>query len=85
MPNQRGSKAVRPEFTADSLVTTNLSGAAFTGDWLWVAGGEACGIDRLRRLAPAGPEVLRFGEADTHRATVRHDEAAHARQPPPSV
>ena len=42
---------------------TNLSGAAFTGDWLWVAGDEACGLDRLRLLDPVGSEVLRFGEA----------------------
>jgi hypothetical protein len=40
-----------------------LSGAAFTGDWLWVAGDEACGLDRLRRLEPTGREALRFGEA----------------------
>ncbi|HEY0821454.1 MAG TPA: DUF3616 domain-containing protein, partial [Rhizobacter sp.] len=62
MPNKRLSKAVRLEFTADSLVKTNLSGAAFTGDWLWVAGDEACCIDRLRRLDSQGPEQLRFGE-----------------------
>jgi hypothetical protein len=62
MPNKRRSKAVRLEFAADSLVKTNLSGAAFTGDWLWVAGDEACAIDRLHRLDPAGPELLRFGE-----------------------
>jgi hypothetical protein len=43
-------------------VKTNLSGAAFTGDWLWVAGDEACGLDRLRRLSPTGSETLRFGE-----------------------
>ena len=62
MPNTRTANAVRLEFAPGSLVKTNLSGAAFSGDWLWVAGDEACGIDRLRRLAPAGDEALRFGE-----------------------
>lgn len=62
MPDTRYSRAVRLEFADGSLVRTNLSGVAFTGDWLWVAGDEACGLDRLRLLAPAGREVLRFGE-----------------------
>jgi hypothetical protein len=62
MPNARSANAVRLEFAAGSLVQTNLSGAAFTGDWLWVAGDEACGLDRLRRLPPIGREALRFGE-----------------------
>jgi hypothetical protein len=62
MPNTRNSNAARLEFSPGSLVQTNLSGAAFTGEWLWVAGDEACGIDRLRRLDPVGSETLRFGE-----------------------
>ncbi|MCY7306708.1 MAG: DUF3616 domain-containing protein [Rhodoferax sp.] len=62
MPNTRSAMAVRLEFAPGSLVHSNLSGAAFSGDWLWVAGDEACGIDRLRRLEPVGRETLRFGE-----------------------
>ncbi|MBT9493629.1 MAG: DUF3616 domain-containing protein [Paucibacter sp.] len=62
MPNKRSPNAVRLEFKPDSLVQTNLSGAAFSGEWLWVAGDEACGIDRLRKLEPTGSEQLRFGE-----------------------
>jgi len=62
MPNTRTANAVRLEFSPGALVHTNLSGAAFSGEWLWVAGDEACGIDRMRRLEPVGSEALRYGE-----------------------
>ena len=62
MPNTRTSNAVRLEFAPGALVHANLSGAAFSDDWLWVVGDEACGVDRLRRLDPVGSETLRFGE-----------------------
>jgi len=62
VPKTRTANAVRLEFAPGSLVHANLSGAAFTGDWLWVAGDEACGVDRLHRLAPVGAEALRYGE-----------------------
>jgi hypothetical protein len=63
MPKTRSHHAVRLEFAPGSLVHANLSGAAFTGtDWLWVAGDEACGVDRLKRLPSVAGEALRFGE-----------------------
>jgi hypothetical protein len=62
MTKLRQANAVRLEFKADSLTHLNLSGAAFTDDWLWVAGDEVAGIERLQRLAPVGREALRFGE-----------------------
>ena len=62
MPSSRMPNAVRLEFAPGALVHANLSGAAFCGDWLWVAGDEACRVDRLRRLDPVGPEALRYGD-----------------------
>jgi hypothetical protein len=62
MPKTRFPNAVRLEFDEGCLVRTNLSGAAFTGEWLWVAGDEACGLERLQRLVPVGKEALRYGK-----------------------
>jgi len=62
MPNKRSPLSVRLEFKSGALVHTNLSGAASTPGWLWVSGDEACGVDRLRQLAPVGDETLRYGE-----------------------
>ena len=63
MPTTRNANAVRIEFTPGSVAHADLSGAAFTGDWLWVAGDEACSLCRLRPLDPVKGEALRFGEA----------------------
>ncbi|MBO9786819.1 DUF3616 domain-containing protein [Xanthomonas phaseoli] len=57
--------SVRLEFAPGALVHSNLSGAAFTDDWLWVAGDEACAVDRLRKLDPAQRQTLRFGEGQS--------------------
>lgn len=65
MPKKHIKNAIRLEFAPGALVQANLSGAAFTGDCLWVAGDEACGIDRLRRLDPTGSELLRFGDGSS--------------------
>lgn len=59
--------SVRLELSADALVHANLSGAAFTGPWLWVAGDEACGLDRLACVPPLAGEALRFGTPVTFR------------------
>lgn len=63
MPKKAVSHAVRLEFGEHALVSTNLSGAAFLGEDLWVAGDEACALTRLKRLPPVGEEVLRYSDA----------------------
>jgi hypothetical protein len=67
MPHQRLAHAARLAFSPGSRVHTNLSGAAISSEgdehWLWVAGDEACGVDRLRLLPSQGSERLHFGEA----------------------
>ena len=62
MPSKRIKNAIRLEFAPGALVHTNLSGAAFSGECLWVAGDESCGVDRLHRLDPSGTELLSFGD-----------------------
>jgi len=52
--------AVRLDFAAESLASTNLSGAAFTGNWLWVVGDEAAAVELLQRREPAAGETLHF-------------------------
>lgn len=59
--------SVRRELAPGALVHSNLSGAAFTDDWLWVAGDEACAVDRLRKLGPVQRQTLRFGEGRAFR------------------
>ena len=65
MPRKtRQPHAVRLEFRPGGLVHCNLSGAAFSGDdWLWLAGDEACALERLQRLPPHGSESLRYADA----------------------
>ncbi|MFN6997666.1 MAG: hypothetical protein ACK4PH_26045, partial [Aquincola tertiaricarbonis] len=60
-PTARSAHAVRLEFGQGSLVRSNLSGAAFTGDWLWVAGEGGGGRARPRPRAPGGHETHRSG------------------------
>jgi len=57
--------AVRLELEPGGAIHSNLSGAACTDDWLWVAGDEACGVERLQRLDSSGDGILRFGAATT--------------------
>lgn len=62
MPSKQIKNAIRLEFAPDALVHADLSGAAFSGEWLWVAGDEACCVDRLRRLDAPGSALPRFGD-----------------------
>jgi hypothetical protein len=62
LANTRHTNAVRLEFEPGSQVQSNLSGAAFSGEWLFVAGDESAGIERLQKLPPAGAETLRYGK-----------------------
>ncbi len=51
--------AVRLDFEGDSLARANLSGAAFSGDWLWVVSDEAASVELLQRQArPQGDAQL---------------------------
>jgi len=61
MPNTQTAKAVRLEFAPRSLEKTSFSGAAFSDNWLWVAGDENCGIDPLGRLPAVGDGSRRYG------------------------
>lgn len=63
MPKPQVLNTVRLEFETGAVAHTNLSGAAFSGDWLWVVGDETSQVERLRHLDPAARESLRFGEA----------------------
>ena len=59
MPATRRPNPARLEFAPGFLAQANLS-RGIHGDWLWVAGEDACGIDRLRRPDPIGAETLRY-------------------------
>lgn len=62
MPAKITANTVRLEFNEELLVHANLSGAAFVGDELWVAGDEACGLDRLQVQPKVANEALCFGK-----------------------
>ena len=63
MPKKLAVNAVSLALDSAQLVHDNLSGAVAIGDTLWVAGDEACGLDRLLRDRHA--EGLHF-VADGH-------------------
>ena len=51
MPNTRTPNAVRLEFAPGSLVHGNLSGAAFTGDWLFPTSESRAIVHSLNAVA----------------------------------
>ena len=63
MPMPQVANAVRLEFASGAEAHANLSGAAFSDNWLWVVGDETSQVERLRRLEPVARESFRFGEA----------------------
>jgi len=65
MPDTLHPTAVRLDFAAESLASTNLSGAAFTGNWLWVVGDEAAAVELLQRRKPVAGETLHFVRTDS--------------------
>jgi hypothetical protein len=63
MPHTHLHHAVRLEFGADSLASINLSGAAFSGDWLWLVGDESAAVELLQRREPVEGEIVRYVQA----------------------
>lgn len=62
MPNARTANAVRLEFAPDSLVQSDLSGAAVTGDWrdwLWVSVPlpHGRGVNRAEAICQLPPDL----------------------------
>ena len=63
MSKIRFTNAVRLEFSSDTESHSNLSGAAFSDQWLWIVGDETSQVDRLRHLDSPGSKTLQFGQA----------------------
>lgn len=62
MPDTRIANAARLEFAPGSLVRSNLSGIAFSGDWLWMLPTKPVAWTVCAGSAPWGARSLRFGE-----------------------
>ena len=77
MPKKLSVNAVSLALDSAQLVHDNLSGAVAIGDTLWVAGDEACGLDRLLRDHTA--EGLHF-VADRHYPAGRFSGSAGQRR-----